>query len=117
MAQDLHMTMEGTNPLTMSEWLMDSSLSFGGNLDMENTNLLPDILKLHFGQRLIQHISYLFWHRNILEFYYSSLHHIPNIVIFHLNILRLVMKHRVLRKLHTTLVVAIYTSSIQFKIK
>ena len=34
-----------------------------------------------------------------------------------LYMLRLVMKHRVLRQLHTTLVVAIYTSSIQLKIK
>ena len=42
--------MEGTNPLTMSEWLTDSSLPFGGNLDLENTRLLPEVFKLHFGQ-------------------------------------------------------------------
>ena len=42
MAQPLHLTMEGTNPLTMLEWLMDSPLPFGGNLDMENTKLLPE---------------------------------------------------------------------------
>ena len=47
MAQPLHLTMEGTNPLTMSEWIMDSSLPFGGNLDLENTKLLPEVLKLH----------------------------------------------------------------------
>ena len=34
--------MEGTNPLTMSEWLMESSLPLGGNLDLENTKLLPE---------------------------------------------------------------------------
>ena len=39
--------MEGTNPLTMLEWLWDSSLSLGGNIDMENTKLLPEVLKLH----------------------------------------------------------------------
>ena len=50
MAQPLHLTMEGTNPLTMSEWLWDSSLSLGGNLDLENTNLLPKVLKLHPSQ-------------------------------------------------------------------
>ena len=46
MAQPLHLTMEGTNPLTMSEWLWVSSFPFGGNLYLENTNLLPEVLKL-----------------------------------------------------------------------
>ena len=41
--------MEGTNPLTMTKWLMDSLLPFGGNLDLENTKILPEVLKLHFG--------------------------------------------------------------------
>ena len=49
MDQPLHMTNEGTNPLTMLEWLMDSSLPFGGNLDLENINLLLEVLKLHYG--------------------------------------------------------------------
>ena len=49
MAQHLHLTMEGTNPLTMSKWLMDSSLPLGRNLDLENTKLLPEVLKLHSG--------------------------------------------------------------------
>ena len=47
MAQPLHLTTEGTNPLTMSEWLWVSSLSLGGNLNLENTKLLPEVLKLH----------------------------------------------------------------------
>ena len=47
MAQPLHLTMEGTNPLTTSEWLKDSSLPLGRNLDLENTKLLPGVLKLH----------------------------------------------------------------------
>ena len=75
--------MEGTNPLTMSEWLMDSSLPLEENLDMENTKLLPEVLKLHSSQWLSQHISYLFVHCNILELQCSSLHHIPDIVIFY----------------------------------
>ena len=85
--------MEGTNPLTMSEWLMDSSLPFGGNLDLENTKILPKVFKLHSGQWICQHIIYLFVHHNILELYYSSLHHIPNIVIFDLDMLLLLMEH------------------------
>ena len=44
--------MEGTNPLTMIEWLWNSSLSLGGNLDLENTKLLPEVLKLHPSQWL-----------------------------------------------------------------
>ena len=85
--------MEGTNPLTMSEWLTDSSLPLGGNLDLENTKLLLEVLKLHSGQWLHQHISYLFFRHNILELHYSSLHHIPDIVILDLNMLRLIMEY------------------------
>ena len=112
MAQPLHLTMEGTNPLTMSEWLWDSSLSLRGNLYLENTKLLPEVLEPHSGQCLHQHISYLFFRDNILKLHCSSLHHIPNIVILDLDMLRLVMEHRVLRQLHMTLVVTMYTSSI-----
>ena len=92
----------GTNPLTMSEWLTDSSLPFGGNLDLENTKLLPEVLKLHPSQWLRQHISYLFICRNRLELHCSPLHHILDIVILDLNMIRLVMEHRVLQQLHTT---------------
>ena len=58
--------MEGTNPLTMLEWLIDSSLPLGRNLDLENTKLLPEVLKLHPSQWLRQYISYLFVRCNIL---------------------------------------------------
>ena len=86
--------MEGTNPLTMSERLStDTSLPLGRNLDLENTKLLPEVLKLHPSQWLSQHISYLFVRRNILELHYSPLHHIPDIVVLDLNMLRFVMEH------------------------
>ena len=71
------MTMEGTNPLTMSKWVTDSSLPLGRNLDLENTKLLPKVLKLHPSQWLCQHINYLIVRRNILELHCSPLHHIP----------------------------------------
>ena len=96
MAHPLHLTMEETNPLTMSEWVIDSSLPLGRNLDLENTKLLPEVLKLHSGQWLHQHISYLFVHRSILELHYSLLHHIPDLVILDLDMLRLVMEQRFL---------------------
>ena len=87
MAQPLHLTMEGTNPLTMSEWLWVSSLSLGGNLDLENTKILPKVLELQPSQWLCQYISYLFLYRNILELHSSPLHHIPDIVILDLDLL------------------------------
>ena len=89
MAQRLHLTMEGTNPLTMSEWLRVSSFP----LDLENTKILPEVLELHSIQWLCQHISYMFIRRNILELHCSPLHHIPDIVILDLDMLRLVMEH------------------------
>ena len=83
----LHLTMEGTNPITITEGLTDSSLPLGRNLDLENTKLLPEVLKLHSSQWLSQHISYLFVRRNILELHCSSLHHIPDIVILNLDMI------------------------------
>ena len=89
--------MEGTNPLTISEWLWVSSFTFGGNLDLENTKILPEVIELQTSQWICQYISYLFLHRNILKLHYSSLHHIPNIVIPYISVLQLVMEHRVLK--------------------
>ena len=93
MDQPLHMTMEGTNPLIMSERLTDSSLPLGRNHDLENTKIIPKVLKLQSSQWIRQHISYLIVHRNILELHCSPLHHIPDIVIVDLDMLRLVMEH------------------------
>ena len=95
MAQPLQVTMEGTNPLTMSEWLWVSSLSLGGNLNLENTKLLPKVLKLHPSQWIHQYIIYLFLRCNIMELHCSPLHHIPDIVILDLNIfmLQLILPH------------------------
>ena len=83
-------------PATMSEGLTDSSLPLGGNLYLENTKLLLEVLKLHLSQWLCQHISYLFLCRNILELHCSPLHHILDIVILDLEMLRLIMEHWVL---------------------
>ena len=69
------------------EWLWVSSFSLGENLDLENTNILPEVLEIHPSQCLCQHINYLFLRRNILELHYSSLHHIPDIVILDLDVL------------------------------
>ena len=79
--------MEGTSPLTMSEWIWVSSFSLGGNLDLENTKILPEVLKLQPSQWLCQYIGYPFLRHNILELHYSSLHHILDIVISHIDML------------------------------
>ena len=105
MDQPLHLTYS-------SEWLLDSSLPLRRDLDLENTKILLEVLKIHSSQWLCQHINYMFIHRNILELHYSPLHHIPDIVILDVDMLQLVMEHWVLRQLHTNLVVAIYTGSI-----
>ena len=89
MAQPLHLTCS-------SEWIWDSSLSLGGSLDLENTKSLSEVLKLQPSQWLLQYISYLFLSCNILELYCSPLHHIPDIVILDLDMLRLVMEHWIL---------------------
>ena len=52
--------MKGTNPLTMIECLWVSSLYLGGNLDLDNTKLLPEVLELQPSQWIRQYISYLF---------------------------------------------------------
>ena len=67
MAQPLYLTYS-------SKWLWDSSLSLGGNLDLENTKLLSEVLEIHSGQWLLKHISYMFLHRNILELHYAPLY-------------------------------------------
>ena len=89
MAQPLYLTYS-------SEWLWVSSLSLGGSLDLENTKFLSEALELHPSQWIRQYISYLFLRRNIQELHYSSLHHIPDIVILDLDMLRLVMKQWIL---------------------
>ena len=63
---------------------------------MENTNPLPEVLKLQHSQWLPQHIRYMFLCCNILEIHCSPLHHIHDIVILDLDMLRLVMEHWIL---------------------
>jgi hypothetical protein len=57
------------------------------------TKLVSEVFKLHTRQRLGQHICNLLICANILELYNSSLHHITNVVIPDLYVLRLIMEH------------------------
>ena len=80
--------------------------------NMHKSKLVPEVIKLHSRQRLGQNFSCLLISRHILELHCPSLHHIPDIVILDLNVLRLVMEHWVLGQLHTTLVVTEDTSRL-----
>ena len=78
---------------------------------------LQGLLKLHSRQRVGQHIEYLLICFHVLELYFSSLHHVPDIVELDLDVLRFVMEHWVFRQLHANLIVAEDTSHIQLEIK
>jgi hypothetical protein len=71
----------------------------------DNTKLVSEVLKLHMRQRLGQHICNLLICANILEFYSSPLHHIMNVVIPDLYVLRLIMEHTVLCHIYANLVI------------
>ena len=71
----------------------------------DNTKLVSEVLKLHTRQRLGQHICNLLICANILELYNSPLHHITNVVISDVYVLRLIMEHWVICYLYATLVI------------
>ena len=88
--------MEGTNPLTMSEGLStETSLPLGRNLDLENTKILSEVLKLHPSQWLSQHIWKLLIYANILELYSSLLHDVTNVEVLNFYVLHLIIEHEV----------------------
>ena len=63
---------------------------------MRDSKLVPEVLKLHLGQRLGQHIRDLLICGNVLELHSSLLHHIMDILVFDLYELGLVMEHWIL---------------------
>ena len=85
--------------------------------NMDNSKLVPKVLKLQSHQRLGQNTICLLIRRHILELHCSSLHHILDIVISNLYVLRIIMEHMVLEQLHTTLVVTEYTSRLYLDIE
>ena len=63
---------------------------------LRQTKLVSEVLKLRLRQRLSQHISGLLVNRYVPKAESSSLHHVPNIVIAHLNVFLSVMKREIL---------------------
>jgi len=82
-----------------------TSLPLSREVLSDNTKLVSEVLKLHTRQRLGQHICNLLIYANILELYSSPLHHITNVVILDLYVLRLIMEHWVLYHIYTNLVI------------
>ena len=64
-----------------------------------------ELLELRLGKRFGEDIYNLFMCRKVLRVYCFPLHHVSDIMIFYLNVFRSIMKHKVLRELHTTLVI------------
>ena len=62
----------------------------------DHSKLVSEVLRLHLGQWLGQHICDLLICGNVLELHNSLLHHIVNILIFDLYVLGLVMEHWIL---------------------
>jgi hypothetical protein len=93
-------------PVVVQDTIVSStSLPLSMEVLLDNTNLVSEVLKLHMRQRLGQHICNLLIYANILDLYSSPLHHITNVVILYLYVLRLIMEHWVLRHLYATLVI------------
>ena len=68
-------------------------LSEGGILCY--AKIVSEVPILHQGQRLSQHICNLLISINVLKSYDTSLGHASDVVVLHLNVFRLVMKHRI----------------------
>jgi hypothetical protein len=81
-----------------------TSLPLSREVLSDNTKLVSEVFKLHMRQRLGQHICHLHSCANILELYNSPLHHITNVLIPGLYVLRLIMEHWVLHHFYATLV-------------
>ena len=65
-------------------------------LTRDHSKLVSDVLKLHLGQRLGQHIHDLLICGNVLELHNFLLHHITNILVFDLYVLGLIMEQWIL---------------------
>jgi len=66
---------------------------------------------------LLQDISCLLISGDDLEPYFSPLYHILDVVVLDINIIWLVMEHKIHWKLHTTLIVTIYHCGFQLLVE
>jgi hypothetical protein len=76
-----------------------------------------EVIELHLGKRFGEDICNLLMGRKVLQVYCFPLHHVSDIMIFYLNVFQSVMKHKVLRELHTTMVITKNNGRIHLMIK
>ena len=84
---------------------------------LHHAKLVPEVYELCPRQRLGQKIRYLLICRNILELYNSSVDHLSDEAISHLNVIRLVMEYRMHRKLDTTFIITVSQGRLKLTIK
>ena len=63
---------------------------------MDHTKSFSEVLELHSYKGIGQQIGYMLLYCHVLELHYPSLHHIHNTVELYLDVLRIVMEHRIL---------------------
>ena len=78
----------------------------------DHTKLVSEVLQLHPAQRLGQYVRDLLIRSNVLKLHSSLLHHVANVLVFDLNMLGFIVKHRILRELDATLIITINISSL-----
>ena len=86
-------------------------------LSRDHSKLVSEVLQLHSGQWLGEHVRGLLICGNVLELHCSLIHHVTDIMIFDLDVFGPIMKHRVLGHLCATLVVTPDASHIRHMIK
>ena len=94
-----------------------STLPLNERVILHQTKVVSKVLKLCLRQRLSQHISGLLVSRYVPKADSSPLHHVSDIVIPHLNVFRTIMKHMILGKFDTTLVVTVNDNGLPAGIK
>jgi hypothetical protein len=90
-------------------------LSEGGILHQAKS--LTEVLELRPGKRFGEDICNLLMCRKILHVYCFPLCHVFDIMVFDLDVFLFIVKHKILRELHTTLVIIMNNGRIHLMIK
>jgi hypothetical protein len=87
------------------------------SLSAREAKSLIEVLELRPDKRFGEDICNLLMCRKVLRVYCFPLHHVSNIMVFYLNVFRFIVKHMILRELHTTLVITMNNGIIHLMIK
>jgi hypothetical protein len=78
---------------------------------------LTEVLELRPVKQFGEDICNLLVCRKVLHMYCFPLHDISDIMVFDLNVFRFIVKHKILRELHTTLVISMDNDGIHLMSK